>query len=200
MGCDIHCYIEYREKDRSEWNDFGGRINPGRNYWMFTAMAGVRGDDIPHIEPRGRLKDMASSARYDDYIFVSEQQTEPFVHESGETYFSPDYAEECVSKGYCEWTDERKCFVTNSDHHTHSWLSADEFELALACYLKKAGFQVTAKKLGMSASDCVTLTTAATSDQEYALSAITEYWAILAAMRCFEAQGHEARLVMWFDN
>ena len=34
MGCDIHCYVEYRSKSESHWELFGDRINPGRNFWF----------------------------------------------------------------------------------------------------------------------------------------------------------------------
>jgi len=33
MGCDIHCYIEYKPTGSDSWSDFGGRINPG---WMYV--------------------------------------------------------------------------------------------------------------------------------------------------------------------
>ena len=164
---------------------------------MFAAMAGVRGDDIPHLKPRGRLRDMAYSARNDDSHYVCDSQVEPTSGSGDEYYYSRAHAEEYVAKGYCEWTDESKSFVTNSDHHTHSWMTADEFELSIACYLKKSGFMIGVKRLEMVAPETLIATDEA---QVSALSYITEYWAILASMRCFEAQGHEARLIFWFDN
>ena len=45
MGCDIHLYIEYKNKKvafdgyKDNWHSFGQRINPGRNYAMFALMA-----------------------------------------------------------------------------------------------------------------------------------------------------------------
>ena len=58
MGCDIHLAIEYsyfNDRDGTPyWVGFGGRINPGRDYLMFNAMAGVRGDSITQFEPRGK--------------------------------------------------------------------------------------------------------------------------------------------------
>jgi len=202
MGCDIHCYIEYKQKGNSGWSDFGGRINPGRNYWMFGFMAGVRLDDVPHIEPRGWPKDAALAAFSDNTIYIMENQVEDYKHEDGSSYYSPKHAAECVAKGYCEYVirNERKSWVTNSDHHTHSWLTADEFELAIAGYLNRCGFAVNVKQLTAPAAMADALLCAEHDEQLTSLRHITEYWPILVAMRCFEAQGCESRLVFWFDN
>ena len=55
MGCDIHCYIEYKPAGSDDWSDFGGRINPGRNYDLFAKLAGIRNYDeiTPIAKPRG---------------------------------------------------------------------------------------------------------------------------------------------------
>ena len=55
-------------------------------------------------------------------------------------------------------------FVSHPDWHSHTWLSADEFEKAI-------------QDLGNE-----------------------KYRAALAAMRSFEADGLDARIVIWFDN
>lgn len=89
MGCDIHCYIEYKPAGSDDWSDFGGRINPGRNYDLFAKLAGIRNyDEIePVAKPRGYPKDAAYEAE--------------------------------------------KKYVSNPDWHTHSWLTADEFAVAI---------------------------------------------------------------------
>jgi hypothetical protein len=203
MGCDIHCYVEYRDpKSDRGWNGFGGRINPGRNYWMFGAMAGVRTDNIPYIEPRGLPEDVAYDAFGDATIYVVEDQVEP-TSGSGEDYsYSRARAEEHVQKGYCQYVSRNgnhNRWVTNSDWHSYSWLSADEFELAIAAYLKASGFQINTPRLS-APSEINAITTTASEDAWDNLKCIREYWAILSAMRCFEAQGYESRLVFWFDN
>lgn len=203
MGCDIHCYIEYKEPDSDKWRDFGGCINPGRNYSMFGAMAGVRVDSIPFVARRGFPADCSYSAFNDNTIYISEGQKEPFKHIDGELYYSPTHAAEYVAKGYCEYVDRggRKLWVTNCDHHSHSWLTADEFELAIASYLKAAGFQIGTMRLeGRKETADALATMTSDDDAKWALHSITEYWAILSAMRCFEAQGKQSRLVFWFDN
>ena len=201
MGCDIHCYIEYREPGRESWSGFGGRINPGRNYWIFGALAGVRADHIPHLEPRGFPLDCGYSTWDDNTIYVSDDQVEPWENDSGSTFYSRAHAEEYVGKGYCQYVargSSHRSFVTRSDHHSHSWLTPDEYETAIGAYLKANGFQIGSLKL--CAPEGMRDLSKHGSDQGYALAALTEYWAILHAMRCFETQGKESRLVFWFDN
>lgn len=203
MGCDIHCYIEYKRKDRDNWSDFGGRINPGRNYWMFGAMGGVRADHIPFIEPRGWPDECASASFSDNTIYISETQTEDTSGSGDEYYYSRKHADECVAKGYCQFASRGAGhhWVTNSDHHSHSWLTSDEFELSIAAYLKASGFLINTPRLTAPENlQSDALATQSDQDRAWALNDITEYWSILAAMRCFEAQGHQARLVFWFDN
>lgn len=201
MGCDIHCYIEYKRNDRDGWSDFGGRINPGRNYGLFGFMGGVR-SHAPHIDPRGWPHDCANAAFQDNTNYVCETQKEATSHNDGERTYSVAHAEEYVAKGYCEWVERNghKCWVTNFDHHTHSWLTADEFELAIAGYLKANGFQINTPRLPAPETVTQTGITSPESETKWALNSITEYWAILSALRCFEAQGHSARLVFWFYN
>lgn len=204
MGCDIHCYVEYKRKDQDSWRDFGKRINPGRNYWMFGMMAGVRLEVPPVVEPRGIPNDLAYAAFDDWAIYVSDTQQEATSSDGGTYSYSKAHAEDDVAKGYCQWVargSQEKSFVTNCDWHTPSWLTADEFEQAIGGYLVKSGFQIGKLRL------CAPETMSALAEQktqdvqdENALRYIEEYWAILAAMRCFELQGLDSRLVFWFDN
>ena len=70
MGCDIHCYIEYKKKNDDHWRSFGGRINPGRNYTLFGVMAGVRCDGL--LYPlRGFPEDAAFQAISDNHLFAT---------------------------------------------------------------------------------------------------------------------------------
>ena len=40
MGCDTHMYIEYAKKGDDHWKSYGGRLNPGRNYFN------IRGEQL----------------------------------------------------------------------------------------------------------------------------------------------------------
>lgn len=58
MGCDIHMFVEYGSYTSHDgdqcWDCVGGHWNPGRDYHMFTILAGVRGDEGDMLfEPRG---------------------------------------------------------------------------------------------------------------------------------------------------
>jgi hypothetical protein len=204
MGCDIHCYVEFKRPDWDNWDGFGGRINPGRHYSMFGFMAGVRTDN-PHVEPRGVPDDLGYRAFEDWGIWVSDSQEEPTNNDDGSYSYSRQHAEEHVSKGYCQYIkrgERDRSFVTNCDWHTSSWLTADEFELCIAGYLKLAGFQINTPRLPApsEASKSIEQADPEFNEKRYALNSLTEYWAILTVLRCFEAQGLSARLVFWFDN
>lgn len=129
MGCDIHCYIESGRKRRDHdadgsekvfWSGFGGRINPGRNYDIFGLIAGVRREELKLFDPRGIPDDVAWSARFDNEIFIHETP--------GEGYVTPETAANWVELGASRYTDDTQKWVTSPDHHTHTWLTPDEWE------------------------------------------------------------------------
>lgn len=121
MGCDIHCYIEYKKPEWDSWSNFGGRINPGRNYHLFAKLAGVRNYDeiTDFIQPRGIPEDAAYASATDNQLYVSD------IEQDGNC--TRDRAEMWVASGCSKYTDDRKMFVTNPDWHSHSWLDVNEF-------------------------------------------------------------------------
>lgn len=129
MGCDIHCYVEYREGPEGPeghgWRGFGDRINPGRDYGMFGFMAGVRGDGPPVTAPRGVPKDMDWVARGDFTLFVT--ANEERADDDG--YVPKERADRYLADGSSErWDDDR---ITHPDWHTPGWLTPDEFDAAI---------------------------------------------------------------------
>ena len=69
MGCDIHVYIERKIEDQDEWENVSlyrvrdngiEMVDPynGRNYELFSILAGVRGWQEPLIAPRGLPSEM----------------------------------------------------------------------------------------------------------------------------------------------
>lgn len=124
MGCDIHCYIEYKRPsdNRCRWRDFGGRINPGRNYNIFSKMAGARGElSDAVVAPRGFPNDAAYKSSDDYWLYISDS--------GNENTCTKEQAERYIAYG-CKYKDTEKRWVSHPDWHTHSWLSADEFERA----------------------------------------------------------------------
>ncbi len=151
MGCDIHCYIEYRKPDEREpdrWRDFGGRINPGRNYAVFGFLAGVRREGPAVVAPRGMPADAAYESKDDNDLWVARG-----------------------SSKYIKDKDGKNAWVSHPGWHTHSWMTTNEFEKAVSLAIA-----------------------------EHPQYPEPEYTAIIAAMRSFEKQGFEARVVFWFDN
>ena len=43
MGCDIHAYFEVKKPGDKEWRAGRREHSFGREYWLFSVMAGVRG-------------------------------------------------------------------------------------------------------------------------------------------------------------
>lgn len=171
MGCDIHCYLEYRDPN-PEWKPQDGivtwsgwpRINPGRNYEVFGHLAGVRSGVDPVVEPRGIPEDISWETAGDYWMYVNDERLE------GKRTTTTEKALEWAKYG-CKLVHKEDGTiqkVSHPDWHTHSWITTDEF----------------AQVLGRMSPSRVSV----------------EYWALLAAMKELEWHGQEVRLVFWFDN
>lgn len=82
MGCDIHMYVEYRQRmaehhGSEKWYTWGDRFNPGRNYLLFGALAGVRDDTItPIAADRGIPEDASWGVDYANKIYIRQNDDE----------------------------------------------------------------------------------------------------------------------------
>lgn len=128
MGCDIHCYIEYHD-GHDRWSGFGGRINPGRNYRLFGALAGVRTDAIEHVQPRGLPPDIGYVAIEDATLFIGDP-----AECSGCT--TRENADRWLAQGCSRYWDAKQTRVTHPDWHSHSWLKTAEFAGAMERYYR----------------------------------------------------------------
>lgn len=129
MGCDIHMYVEYKRKQSTNYSNFGGRINPGRNYYMFGILSnGVRSDNEKGFSAKGMpdYDSLGYSSRSDSQLYITDTE--------GDGYVTEDRAEEWVKSGSSVFTDERKKFVTHPDWHSHSWLTLEEYQKAMDIY------------------------------------------------------------------
>jgi hypothetical protein len=125
MGCDIHCYIEYHET--YAWCSFGSCFNPGRNYSLFGRIAGVRDlMEEPVVRPRGRLDNLGYEAAKDSRIYVRREPGEQIT--PGSTSLAA--AEKWVDEGLSTFSPDGR-YVSHPDHHTHTWLTPNEFAEAL---------------------------------------------------------------------
>lgn len=129
MGCDIHMYLEYKNKmDNGHWRAAIGHLNPGRHYDLFGRLAGVR-SDVPQLVPlRGVPEDMSYYAAGDFWMYVSE--------EGGENTTSKEGAREWVERGLARWRNEKQDAVSHPDWHSHSWCSPDELKACLVAQRK----------------------------------------------------------------
>lgn len=173
MGADIHMYVEYKEKDSNYWRDFGGRINPGRNYGMFAILAKVRGEYKESFNPKG-IRDLELGYRCEDdyYLSITEDG-------KGEGETTMERALEWNKRYNCKLKygiDEKPYRVEHPDWHSHSWMNTKELAEAYKIYKKM-------------------------EKKEYGVGHVPiEYKAILEVMKTFEKSGYDTRVVFWFDN
>jgi hypothetical protein len=213
MGCDIHCYIEYRKKnsDKESWNDFGGRINPGRNYGLFTLMAAVRDywedSDWKLFTPKGLPEDIGYAASGDNFHYL----TDSVKCSCGESrYVGIETAERWVKSGSSVYKNDingKPTWVSNPDWHSHSWLSLEEYRQVLDQYIvaEKKSWEDREKKRLDLIEHLKNKTGVDVKEESWLYKPCDhydepEYHAILAAMESFEKMGYESRLVFWFDN
>lgn len=121
MGCDIHAYIEYKRKDGKNWHGFGGRINPGRNYFLFGRLAdGVRGNGPAVVPTRGIPDDAGWEVRDDGFLFITEDG-------QGDDCCTLEQAGQWAPGK--EWKIHDK--IPHPDWHSHSWATTQEWEDAI---------------------------------------------------------------------
>jgi hypothetical protein len=127
MGCDIHCYVEYKDRSGStHWNSFGERINPGRDYQLFALLAGVRGEGEPLYPVRGVPAGLGYYASIDYWLYISDD------YPDSEGCCSTETAHAYAIDG--SHYSEDKSRISNPDWHSHSWLTTAEYNNCLdAC-------------------------------------------------------------------
>lgn len=172
MGCDIHMYVEYRDKRSDYWMGFGGRINPGRNYGMFGVLAGVRGHFKDSFAPKG-INNLTLGYQCSDdyYLYITENG-------KGDNETTLENAYEWNKRYGCElkFMGEKPYKVQHPDWHSHSWMNVKELTKAFNIY----------KKI---------------EKEEYGSGSVPiEYKVILNIMKTLEKGGYESRVVFWFDN
>jgi hypothetical protein len=198
MGCDIHLYIEYKSKDAQKWNSFGGRINPGRNYTLFTLMAGVRCYDtmMEYIKPRGMPENCGYYSTGDNQLYISETKTEECVLMSDAQRWVDNGSSKFIfnQNGQITW-------VTHPDWHSHSWLTTTEFENVLKKYFE---LEAEYHKIRIIEHQKMVSSLDIKKDSWMynppLMNNEPQYQVILASMKAFEDIGYDVRIVFWFDN
>lgn len=210
MGCDIHCYIEYRYREDSGdgWRSFGGRINPGRSYEIFAALAGVRGPQWANgIKPRGVPNDMGYAANDDWWVHILDSQDA-----------SPQYGDEfaLMTAALINPTDDmpRRMLLDELQSKYGTGVEPPQVGRVSTCTLEqakswssfKAGEVVErgGKAVAVRHPDWHTPSWHTPDEWASALNIcstilLPRYYAMLAAMRSLEEAG-SVRVVFWFDN
>jgi hypothetical protein len=207
MGCDIHAYIEYEEesddkqKGKNHVSNFA-QVKVNRNYWLFTLMAGVRGNEIqghkPVSEPKGLPKEVSYTVSKDAFLCVMDIEC-------------ASRADHCCSREDAErwgsnYIDEAKRYVHHPDLHSNSCLSLQDMNEVIQRYssLKERhqiwlkphetvpdGYQLSEEDwAGMKIAD----------SESVPVEVPCEILAIRAAMEVLEKAGKTTRLVFFFDN
>ena len=207
MGCDIHLYIEYKNKKvafdgyKDNWHSFGKSINTGRNYAMFALMANVRNyysdGKLPVlVEPRGIPEDVGYIAKDDNQLYICEDE--------GENYTTMERAEKWVESGSSKFIDNQEgkpTWVTHPDWHSHSWLTTSEFETIINQYLElESGWHKERVAEHMTFVEQNNIKLESWAYAPPVMNDEPEYQVVLASMKRFEELGYDARIVFWFDN
>jgi hypothetical protein len=192
MGCDIHLYMEYRSKKnandteslmRDYWWNFGKDFNPGRDYILFGAIAGVRYEEIGAVvEPKGIPDTLGWPTGGDFYLRIDVDSLED-NWELEEKTITLKSAEEYAKYGskiiYDQETNVPK-YVEHPDWHTPTWLTVEEFESAIQ---KTEAYYRSPENI-----------------YKYRFSVDGQYQALLAAAKALQSSDNEVRFVIWFDN
>lgn len=178
-------HIEYssslykkRAEERKEpryWRNFSKEISLDRNYLMFGLLSqGVRVDLPEGFTAKGlpTLDELALETRMALCYMVDDE-----LYEDGhEGYIKKETAQSWVEDGSSTYMNSG-LLVTSPDYHSHSWMTTEEFEIALENYriLKSENLS-------------------------YRNDKFADYKAVLAVMKTLQENDNDVRIVFWFDN
>ena len=132
MGADIHIITEYKSKNNNHWCSLTSHpINPGRNYYLFAKLSGVRGDfleDKPIATP-GWPSPTSWTAKFATTLRV----IEPTETLREQTAYRAD-AEKWVTSGLSKWVEDSDGVarsVTHPDWHSYGHCTIEQMAKAL---------------------------------------------------------------------
>lgn len=204
MGCDIHAVIEYCRKrqdgDEREphWMTWA-TVSPGRNYAMFTAMAGVRGEEGRAIvQPRGIPARVSFGVMNDYYLYVTENtdgDPQSITQEKADKYLAYGSTRHPTMPQY----------ISGPDWHSASWLTTAEMEQVMTRYLEIENEYIKERneqlaEMRKNPPGGIDLATTLRWTPETEAAPDPAYQAIISAMKVLESGKCEARIVFWFDN
>lgn len=126
MGCDIHCVIEYKNRELTgdSWVSFGyNSLNPGRDYTWFANLAGVRGN------PKSGVALASGFGIPENPSYTTRSETTVAVTDENRAH-----AERWITSGMSSWADWSKDLqgkptrVTHPDWHSHGWCNVEAWK------------------------------------------------------------------------
>jgi len=175
MGCDIHGFVDYSEPNTDYVQNFG-QFNLGRNYTLFSALAGVRtrwGMEEYAGYPNGIPEKRSWMVDFELFLRVSDDGGEKTCSTKNAERFA-DYNRRLMHQGY---KDETKNYVLHPDWHSHSHMDVKELSQALRRYRSACR----AEGYDGTTPSCIK--------------------ALMASMRALEKEGcKNVNFVFWFDN
>ena len=186
MGCDIHAFIEYTNDLEDNWSAISGQLSLGRNYGLFSALAGVRlyTDKIDYLEPRGIPEDISwmTESKYTLLVVPGDNTDEDGCCTETE-------AEQYLGYGSKIWKEKKEGSeyyrITHPDWHTPSWHNLTELKGAYDSYLDYYKDEYGERDR---------------SDPSHRPNRIPLMEGYLALMDKMEEMGFITRIVFWFDN
>jgi hypothetical protein len=130
MGTDITCFIEYAlDGNHGPFFTAFAEVFLPRDYTLFGALAGVRGETTPLYAPRGFPRDASASAEERHYVWVIDPASE--TEWKGEPFMPRDEAEQLIARGF-SYSDAARDRLAHPDWQEASWLTLAEVREALA--------------------------------------------------------------------
>lgn len=171
MGCDIHVYVEYRDKNIESrwatWRNFGGRYWVGRDYTLFARLRNVRsyGDVSAVVTAQPLPGDLDWTTKNDYYYHVVPDADFEQQNDGECKYVKQSTADEWVARGYSKRHPTEENLVSCPDWHSAGCVDLASWKKVIR---------------GQNAD---------------------ARWHVIAAMcKELENRNYETRIVFWFDN
>lgn len=216
MGCDIHPYLEYYHTEEFTKSPssvcthcFAYKIDIGRNYTLFNALAGVRGMGDCPVDPRGMPDNPALSyevfaAFYEKIVDVVPDKISHFSMFDCSLISREDADRHIKQYHIKEFEHRGDKYVPNVDFHTPSHLFLNDMVSVRRKYLLDA-MDLDIIYKGKKRKEIIKAIKSA-DDYELMKMCFTELEcprlnAIIASMIAIENSGpYKSRFVFWFDS
>jgi hypothetical protein len=198
MGCDIHAFIDYDEIHQDGISTFHwGSIKLERNYWLFSLLAGVRGEREQSLQPKGLPKSMSWQVRKEVYLqLIDDADVNDYTVEG---YIGREHAK----KHNWKMIDEYHC--EHPDWHSHSYLNLEELDGIIKNYMELSEtlpIFLTEEQQAVN-NDVYMRTLPGGTRLFHRTQKVTmpvDFAALRAAMAALKDGGLEPRFIFFFDN